>query len=113
MLARQGKAPESILKHPDQVGAAKENQSSAASPSASLITVSAPIITASADKNITTAAIKNTAASNTSGPQYRYSTPIKNPAIILKVVNHALCKGNPNSLDKPRCSQDLVRGNPK
>jgi hypothetical protein len=34
MLMRTGKALDSILKHPDQVGAAKENQSSAAGPSA-------------------------------------------------------------------------------
>jgi hypothetical protein len=27
---------------------------------------------------------------NTSGPQYRYSTPIENPAVVLKVVNRAL-----------------------
>jgi hypothetical protein len=92
MLIRKGKAPESILKHPDQAGAAKENQSSATSPSAlvSRITISTPVITASADKNITTAAVKNTTASDTSGPQYRYSTPVEDPAIVLKVVNHAL-----------------------
>jgi hypothetical protein len=43
---RKGKAPDRILKHPDQAGAAKENQSSAAGPSApvSRITVSTPII---------------------------------------------------------------------
>jgi hypothetical protein len=29
-------------------------------------------------------------ASDTSGLQYRYSTPVKNPAVVLKVVNHAL-----------------------
>jgi hypothetical protein len=91
MPIRKGKALESILKHPDQAGAAKENQSSAASPSApvSCITVSTPIITASA-KNIPTAAIKNTAASDTSSPQYHYSTPIEDPAVVLKVVNRAL-----------------------
>jgi hypothetical protein len=74
MLIRKGKAPESILKHPDQVGAAKENQSSTTGPSApvSHITVSTPIIPASADKNIPTAADKNTATSDTSGPQYHY-----------------------------------------
>jgi phage gp36-like protein len=49
-----------------------------------------PIITASADKNTTTAAVKNTATSNTSGLQYRYSTPVEDPAVILKVVNCAL-----------------------
>jgi hypothetical protein len=80
---RKGKAPESILKHPDQAGAAKENQSSATGPSApvSHITVSTPVIT--------TTAIKNTAA-DTSGLQYRYSTPVEDPAVVLKVVNHAL-----------------------
>jgi hypothetical protein len=43
---RKGKAPESILKHPDQAGAAKENQSSATGPSApvSHITISTPVI---------------------------------------------------------------------
>jgi hypothetical protein len=91
MPMRKGKAPDSILKHPDQAGAAKENQSSAAGPSApvSRITVSIPVITASA-RNIPTAAIKNTAASDTSGPQYHYSTPIEAPAVVLKVVNHTL-----------------------
>jgi hypothetical protein len=89
---RKGKAPESILKHPDQAGAATENQSSAASPSApvSRITVSAPVITASAARNIPTAAIKNTAAADTSGLQYHYSTPVEDPAIVLKVVNRTL-----------------------
>jgi hypothetical protein len=88
---RKGKAPESILKHPDQVGAAKENQSSAAGPSApvSCITISTPVITASA-RNIPTTTVKNTVAADTSGPQYRYSTPIEDPAVILKVVNRAL-----------------------
>jgi hypothetical protein len=92
MLMRKQKALESIFKHPDQVGVAKENQSSAAGPSApvSHITISTPIITASANRNITTAAIKNITTSNTSGPQYRYSTPVKDPAVVLKVVNHAL-----------------------
>jgi hypothetical protein len=88
----KGKAPESILKHPDQVGAAKENQSSAAGPSApvSRITISTPVITASTNRNITTTAVKNTAASNTSGLQYRYSTPVEDPSVVLKVVNCAL-----------------------
>jgi hypothetical protein len=60
MPMRKGKALESILKHPDQAGAAKENQSSAAGPSApvSRITVSTPAITASANRDITTTAIK-------------------------------------------------------
>jgi hypothetical protein len=84
MLARKGKAPESILKHPDHVGAAKENQSSTTSPSApaSQTTVSAPIISAST--------VKNTAASNTSSPQYHYSTPVEDPAVVLKVVDRTL-----------------------
>jgi hypothetical protein len=88
---RKGKALDSILKHPDQAGAAKENQSSAAGPSApvSRITVSTPVITTTATRNIPTA-IKNTAATDTSGPQYRYSTPVEDPAIVLKVVNRAL-----------------------
>jgi hypothetical protein len=88
---RKEKALDSILKHLDQVGAAKENQSSATSPSApvSRITVSTPVITTSA-RNIPTTTIKNTTASDTSGPQYCYSTPIKDPAVTLKVVNCAL-----------------------
>jgi hypothetical protein len=92
MLIRKGKAPESILKHPDQAGAARENQSSTTGPSApvSCITVSTPVITASADKNIPTATVKITTASDTSGPQYRYSTLVEDPAIVLKVVNCAL-----------------------
>jgi hypothetical protein len=88
---RKGKALDSILKHLDQAGAAQENQSSATVPSApvSHITVSTPVITASA-RNIPTTTVKNTAASNTSGPQYHYSTPVEDPAIILKVVNCTL-----------------------
>jgi hypothetical protein len=67
---RKGKALDSILKHPDQAGAAKENQSSAAGPSSPVpcITVSTPIITTTATRNIPTAAIKNTITSDTSGP---------------------------------------------
>jgi hypothetical protein len=53
-------------------------------------TVSTPVITATAARNIPTTAVKNTAASDPSGPQYRYSTPIEDPAIILKVFNRAL-----------------------
>jgi hypothetical protein len=89
---RKGKAPESILKHPDQAGAAKENQSSAAGPSApvSRSTISTPIITTTTARNIPTAAVKNTTTSDTSGPQYHYSTPAEDPAIVVKVVNHAL-----------------------
>jgi hypothetical protein len=70
MLMRKGTALDSILKHPDQVGADKENQSSAAGPSApvSYVTINTPVVTASTSRNITTAAVKNTTASNTSGP---------------------------------------------
>jgi hypothetical protein len=89
---RKGKAPDSILKHPDQVGAAKENQSSATGPSAPVphITISTPIITTTAARHIPTAAVKNTATTDTSSLQYQYSTPVEDPAIILKVVNCAL-----------------------
>jgi hypothetical protein len=89
---RKGKAPDSILKHPDQAGAAKENQSSATGPSApvSRITVSTPVITTTAARSIPTTAVKNTAATDTSGLQYHYSTPVEDPAVILKVVNRAL-----------------------
>jgi hypothetical protein len=82
---RRGKALDSILKHPDQAGVAKENQSSVAGPSApvSRITISTPVITASA-RNIPAA------AADTSGLQYRYSTPVKDPATVLEVVNCAL-----------------------
>jgi hypothetical protein len=86
MPARKEKAPESILKQPDHAGIARgTNQSSTAGPSAPVpcVTVSTPII-------IPTATVKNTAATDTSGPQYRYSTPVKDPAIVLKVVNCAL-----------------------
>jgi hypothetical protein len=91
-LMRKGKAPDSILKHPDQAGAARENQSSAAGPSATVsrIIVSTPIITTSATRNIPIAAVKNTAAADTPSPQYHYSTPVKDPVIVLKVVNHTL-----------------------
>jgi hypothetical protein len=89
---RTGKAPVSILKYPDQAGAAEENQSSAAGPSApvSRITVSTPIVTTTTTRNIPTTAIKNTATANTSGPQYCYSTPIEDPAVVLKVVDRTL-----------------------
>jgi hypothetical protein len=88
---RKGKAPDGILKHPDQAGAAKENQSSAAGPSApvSRIAVSTPIITTTT-RNIPAAAVKNTATADASGPQDHYSTPVEDPAIVLKVVNHTL-----------------------
>jgi hypothetical protein len=89
---RKGKAPDSILKHPDQAGAAKENQSSAAGPSAPVprVTVSTPIITTTAARHIPTATVKNTTAADTSGPQYHYSTPVEDPAVVLKVVNRTL-----------------------
>jgi hypothetical protein len=89
---RKGKALDSILKHPDQVGAAKENQSSAAGPSAPVphVTISTPVITTTAARHIPTATVKNTTAADTSGPQYQYSTPVEDPAIVLKVVNRAL-----------------------
>jgi hypothetical protein len=89
---RKGKALDSILKHPNQVGAAKENQSSAAGPSAPVprVTISTPVVTTTVTRHIPTAAVKNTAAANTSGPQYQYSTPIEDPAVVLKVVNCAL-----------------------
>jgi hypothetical protein len=97
MPMRKGKALDSILKHPDQVGAAKENQSSAAGPSApvSRITISTPVITTTA-RNIPTTAVKNTAVADTSGPQYRYSTPVEDPAIVLKVVNRTLLSPSPS-----------------
>jgi hypothetical protein len=66
MPARKGKAPESILKQPDHAGITRgTNQSSAASPSAPVprVTISTPVI-------IPTATVKNTAAADTSGPQY-------------------------------------------
>jgi hypothetical protein len=66
MLAKKGKAPESILKQPDHAGITRgTNQSSAASPSTPVprVTVNTPVI-------IPTAAIKNTTAADTSGPQY-------------------------------------------
>jgi hypothetical protein len=99
MPVRKEKAPESILKHLDQVGAAKKNQSSTAGPSApaSRTTISAPVTT--------TSAIESIATSNTSGPQYCYSTPVENPTVILKVVNHALHLHHP-----VRTALHLTRG---
>jgi hypothetical protein len=83
MLARKGKAPESILKQPDHAGVARGTNPSAVGPTTpSRTTVAAP--------SITFPIIKNTATSDTSGPQYRYTTPIEDPAIVRKVVNHAL-----------------------
>jgi hypothetical protein len=83
MLPRKGKAPESILKHPDHAGATRETNNSAAGPATLLrTTVTAPAITSPI--------IKNTAASDTSRPQYCYSTPVEDPAIVRKVVNCAL-----------------------
>jgi hypothetical protein len=85
MLEKKGKATESILKHPDQAGAAKENQSNAAGPSApvSQITVSAPIITTSTNENITTSTIKNTAACKGNLTNFR------------RELHLSLAKGNP------------------
>jgi hypothetical protein len=81
--ARKGKAPESILKHPDHAGAVRETHNSAAGPTTPLrIIVIAPAVTFPT--------IKNTATSNTSGPQYRYSTPVEDPTITCKVVNCTL-----------------------
>jgi hypothetical protein len=83
MPVRKGKVPESILKHPDHAGAVRKTHNSAASPTTPLrTTVTAPAITFPIVKNIT--------ASDTSGPQYRYSTPVEDPAITCKVVNRAL-----------------------
>jgi hypothetical protein len=83
MPARKGKAPESILKHPDHTGAVRKTHNSAASPTTPLRTnVTAPAITS--------LTVKNTTASNTSGPQYCYSTPVEDPAIAHKVVNRTL-----------------------
>jgi hypothetical protein len=69
---RKEKALDSILMHPDQAGAAKENQSSATGPSAPVphVTVSTPVITTTAARHIPTTAVKNTTAADTSGPQY-------------------------------------------
>jgi hypothetical protein len=83
MPARKGKAPESILKHPDHAGVVRETHNSAAGPTTPLrTTVTAPLITS--------LTIENTAISDTSRPQYRYSTPVENPALVHKVVNCAL-----------------------
>jgi hypothetical protein len=84
MPARKGKAPESILKHPDHAGAVRETHNSAAGPTTPpRTTVTAPAITSPIVKNTTT-------SSDASGPQYRYSTPVEDPAIVRKVVNRAL-----------------------
>jgi hypothetical protein len=95
---RKGKAPDSILKHPDQVGAAKENQSSAAGPSApvSRITVSTPVITTTTTRNIPT-------ATDTSNPEYRYSTPDDSPAVYSRCVIH-----DPDSTDDLRVGHDSI-----
>jgi hypothetical protein len=71
------------LKHPDYAGAVRETNTSATSPAT-------PPRTTVTTPAITSPTIKNTAASNTSGPQYRYSTPVEDPAITCKVVNRAL-----------------------
>jgi hypothetical protein len=78
MPARKGKAPESILKHPDHAGAVRKTHNSAASPTTPLRT----IVTA---PTVTFPTIKNTAASDTSGPQYRYSTPWKTLPLPTKL----------------------------
>jgi hypothetical protein len=78
-----GLSPESILKHPDHAGAVRETHNSAAGPTTPLRT----IITAPA---VTFPTVKNTTTSDTSGLQYRYSTPVEDPAIARKVVNRAL-----------------------
>jgi hypothetical protein len=72
MPARKGKAPESILKHPDHAGAVRETHNSAASPTT-------PLRTTATAPAVTSPTIKNTTASNTSGPQYRYSTTRNSP----------------------------------
>jgi hypothetical protein len=80
---RKGKAPESILKQPDHAGVTKGTNPSTTGPATlSRTTIAAPAVTLPT--------IKNTAASDTSGPQYRYTTPVEDPAIVRKVVNHAL-----------------------
>jgi hypothetical protein len=43
MLMRKGKAQDSILKHPDQAGAAKENQSSTACKGTSVHSLTSPV----------------------------------------------------------------------
>jgi hypothetical protein len=63
MPGRKGKAPESILKQPDHAGVARGTNPSTASPATlSRTTVAAPAVTFPI--------VKNTATSNTSGPQY-------------------------------------------
>jgi hypothetical protein len=81
--ARKGKAPESILKQPDHAGVTKGTNPSTAGPATlSRTTIAAPAVTLPT--------VKNTAASNTSGPQYRYTTPVEDPTIVRKVVNCTL-----------------------
>jgi hypothetical protein len=80
---RKGKAPESILKQPDYTGVTKGTNPSTAGPTTlSRTTIAAPAVTLPT--------VKNTAASDTSRPQYRYTTPVEDPAIIREVVNRAL-----------------------
>jgi hypothetical protein len=70
MPVRKGKAPESILKQPDHAGVTKgTNPSTAGLATLSRTTIAAP--------TVTLPTVKNTAAADTSGPQYRYSTPIE------------------------------------
>jgi hypothetical protein len=83
MPARKGKAPESILKQPDHAEVTKGTNPSTTGPATlSRTTIAAP--------TVTLPNVKNTAAADTSGPQYRYSTPVEDPAVVLKVVNCAL-----------------------
>jgi hypothetical protein len=83
MPARKGKAPESILKHPDHAGAVSETLNSTAGPTT-------PPRTTITTPAITSPIVKNTTASDASGSRYHYSTPIEDPAIVCKVVNCTL-----------------------
>jgi hypothetical protein len=83
MPARKGKAPESILEQPDHAGVTKGTNPSTAGPA----TPSRTMIAAPA---VTLPNVKNTTASDTSGPQYQYITPVEDPAIVRKAVNCAL-----------------------
>jgi hypothetical protein len=81
MQARKGKAPESILKHPDQVGAAKENRLAlpVQVPQLPELPQSPPLSPPPPSKPLLplTPPVPNT-------------TPIEDPTIVLKVVNHTL-----------------------
>jgi hypothetical protein len=65
MPERQGKAPESILKHPDHAGAVRETNTNVTGPT------TLPRTTTVTIPAITSPTVKNTATSDTSGPQYR------------------------------------------